>query len=209
MLHPAVERVRKLFRLAESPNENEAESARQAARALMERHGLTDDDVSEDVAVAVDASAGHHAESLAMLASSVHGCSIYRRQGQVLIRGAGNCVRRAVALHASFLVSYQASINYLDRIVAPWFKPQCEAVWSVFWLTNFASSVIERHPQARQLVGNGAVAEMQRRAREISYNIDIRWLAQEAEKSGRSNGMQVSLRLDESEFALPERSATW
>lgn len=199
-----IDRVKKLRRLAESPNKHEAESALARAQVLMEKYKLTEDDVSEDAFEVVGDDRDLHREPLAVLAASVQSCKLTKnRRGQLGIRGNVVTVKRAIAFYASSQESYRASLNHMERIVASYFRVQCEAVWRVFWLRGFVTAVGERDSSARSRMPPEAIQKMNETVRDISYNIDMNWLSREAERSGRSAGLQISLRLEDSDFALP------
>lgn len=134
------DRVRKLRRLAKSPNPHEAEVAAAQARALMEKHGLSDDDVDEEALELLDRESDALRQWLATLLGRLCGCRVVvsRREG-VGLRGVPGRVTKVRAL-------YQRALDEMlctrTPPVAPWLEEDARRVWLFAWSRGF-SEVVE------------------------------------------------------------------
>jgi hypothetical protein len=201
-------RVRKLLHLTQSSNEHEAARARERASALMEKHGLTDDDVADVVQEVVDSQIDEYRVFLAVLSSELHGCdAATNKRGRVALRGQPEGVRRAAAF-------YRSAVEAFDRSrmppIAPWLAEVALEMWTFFWWDGFAAAVYDRRPEVRPGATSSAgvqggtaaasplpesdiVEEVRSAMRQLSASIDVEWFKIEARRSGWAVGECVSL----------------
>ena len=209
MADAPVIRIRKLLRLAESSNPHEAARAAEQAKALMERHGVTADDVAEHIIEEIDDQRDAYREFLAHLTASLCQCSVMFRRAGIGFKGMPEAVRKAV-------VFYRAAMDEvaqapLPQAYAPWLEEAAREVWRFYWWDGFASAVYERRgarpvkapvqaPVAAVQVaedpraGEAGEAVLQHVAASFSkldYNTDPHWLKREARTAGWNAGIRV------------------
>jgi len=99
-----VARAKKLLGLAASPNEHEAATALARAREFMAQHGLTEDDVSDDVVETVDERPRASHRALAEAAALAYEVSaLCGRKGEIAMRGPKSRVDLARECYRSLL----------------------------------------------------------------------------------------------------------
>lgn len=98
-----VKRVRKLLRLAESPNEHEAARAREEAQRLMQRHGLSAGDVEENAIEAVEGKLDAFRREILITLAEAHGCSVVAGSAGHAFKGAASKARAAATAYRSLI----------------------------------------------------------------------------------------------------------
>jgi len=106
----AIDRVRKLLRLSESPNGHEASSAKERAEELMRSHGLTADDVAEDIiAVAETNGAPERADLARVIALATSCTALSSKRVAIAFKGIQRNVNRAMDAYRAFVMEGERS----------------------------------------------------------------------------------------------------
>lgn len=100
----AVERARKLLRLAESPNPHEAANAKERAQALIDRYQLSPEDISGDVLEIVDEKSDDYKGELGRIIGIACGCgALTSAKGAMAFRGKRQATKTAASVYAALL----------------------------------------------------------------------------------------------------------
>jgi hypothetical protein len=211
----AIDRARDLERLTQSPEPAEAELARTRLAEHLSKHGLTPDDVAEAVTVQADPQRDPHREWVAALASALRGCRlVVHRELGLGFRGRPDRVRAAGELYAKLLREGEESIM---PAIAPWFVDQSRMLWRIWWWDAFAAKVSERFsgwatwrppseaparsepcepapsPSSEAPAHSSTAEAVQACVKALAYHINLKWLEEEARRSGRAAADRVSL----------------
>ncbi|KKW46538.1 MAG: hypothetical protein UY96_C0003G0041 [Parcubacteria group bacterium GW2011_GWB1_56_8] len=218
----ALERVRKLLRLARSSNPHEAEAAKVRAQALMSQHGFTNEDVAEDVVVIVEEQPNHYREDLARLVARAKDCLMVTNKRRVIaLRGRKRDVKMARDLYRALLREgeFRGEMSSTGNPPAA-----ARAVWrSCFWF-GFLGALMERLlnipariPKGVYSDGQGvpqAVAEALEAAEALAEQLDeeivdvqgvLERLRQRAYDTGRMVGERVEIGEQRVNFYLTNR----
>lgn len=149
----AIQRVRKLLHLAESPNPHEAALAASQAKALMAKLGLKPEDVADDVQEVVEERREPYRQELARVVAMAYGCvPIMSGRGAVAYRGRPTVVKRARD-------TYAALSKYADAHceMSPMGDPPDAArlAWRICYWLGFCGETAKRLrlPQAGAAAG--------------------------------------------------------
>lgn len=209
-----VTRIRKLLKLAESPNPHEAARAAEQAQALMVRYGFTADDVAEHVIHEADDHRDAYREFLAHLAASLCQCSVmFRKSGGIGFKGMPAKVKKAQLFYQSAMDEVLGAS--LPQQYAPWIEDAAREVWRFFWWDGFAAAVYERFgrrppveptelksvikPESAIEPANAETVLEQVRdsVKTLSHHTDVDWLKRAAINAGRGAGFRIQLRENE------------
>jgi len=167
-----VDRIKKLRALGASSNEHEAARARERAADLMQRHGVTEDELAEAVVEVVDVERDEYREAVAGIAAGLQGCRVVCKRQEIGFRGRPDRVRRATGFYSSALDLYRSSVVGMNRIVATWLRDPSEIVWRFYFWNGFAEAVYERRPEAREARQERARAAAREEAEEAAAETD-------------------------------------
>lgn len=125
------DKIKKLLRLATSPNRNEAEAARTRAEALMEKHGRVT--LEEDVNLAIDEAPDFLRERLARAAALSRGCRAgVSPSGVLCIRGSEGAAKAAARLYCDLYARGRSGAVLTGRAPPPVSASRVYA--QIFWL---------------------------------------------------------------------------
>lgn len=135
-----IDRIRKLRRLAQSPNEHEAAAARAEAARLIARHGLTEHEIApvdDETTLLVDRTVEFSRENLARACAAAHGCESYTGTRGIAIRGL-----RTSAQAAQRLYNYLCGIP--ENAVLVGAPPVAQALYRECFWSGFVSAIEAR-----------------------------------------------------------------
>ena len=153
----AVSRIRKLLRLATSSNEHEAASAVERARELMDRHGISREDLAEDVVEIADDRVDPVRAEIARAAAQARGCAaIVSAKGALAFRGRPDAVADArqayqrVLREADAEVAAQSERSALTDCPTLWARRDWDICYRSSFLFGLAMEVARRFPATPQ-----------------------------------------------------------
>lgn len=206
----AVERVRKLLNLTRSPNAHEADRARERARALMAKHGISEDEVAEESLEVVDDS-NHLRDELARIVAASRGCSAVRDGRRLAFRGPKSRVAESARTYARLAGECERRASELP----PGTIRDALEPWRIcFWL-GFVAVLGERLQRVKcsqavvlvekdrplpkaTAIASEALRALERYGDEVRYGGEdgreaIEWLRTTAYAAGRALGERVDL----------------
>ena len=137
-----IEKVKKLRRLATSPEPHEAARAQEEATRLMIKFGLTENDFTEDVTEVVDDKCDANRRELARVIALSRRCqSLVSKKGNIGFRGHPSAVISATRLYHSLvnIVSESCNTNPNAQANAPG-----RLVWKRYYWRGFVDAVSTR-----------------------------------------------------------------
>lgn len=205
--------MRKYLRLAESSNPHEAALAAQNARELMERSGLSDDDVAEDVVETAEVQRGDACrEELARAIAASRKCkAVANRRGELAFKGGRRAVASARELYRRLVIEADVRSQMSSAGDPP---AAAREVWRICWWLGFVGTVVDRlggrrgSGDMRRAVAAGeirvpqlissAVESLEELAEELEETIAdvgsvLERLCQRANVAGRTAGEQTRL----------------
>jgi uncharacterized protein DUF2786 len=219
-----VERIRKLRKLAASPNPHEAARARETADELMRQHGITEADIAELVLEVADTKRDPYRDLAAELAAKIHRCRVVTSNRQEIgFRGHADQVRRAVQF-------YRAAVGIAENTAMPpiadWIQSTARKWFDFCWWEAFAIAVNQRlqppkqpreqsheQPSATEPIVDVSgvtnipqkeadlIVETRQVLDDLNPYLDVIWLRREATRAGEAAGKSIAL--DGSERTLP------
>lgn len=144
----AVARARKLLSLAASPEPHEAARAREAALEFMARHGLTEDDVAEDVTEVVDERPRASHRALAEAAATAYEvAALSGRRGEIAFRGTKARIALARECYRSLMrASYECANDY--RVSTS--PPNVRQAWFAAAWRGYVETIMNRCRELRE-----------------------------------------------------------
>ncbi len=154
---PVIEKVRKLLRLATSPNPHEAASARQNADELMAKHSLSVDDVAEEVFEVIDSQATAERQNLAHIVTAAKNCILIvnKKSPAVAFRGSRKAVEKAKTLYWNLAREAEVHSQMSPEGNPP---PAAREAWRICWWMGFLGAIADRLKPGREKLPPEVVA---------------------------------------------------
>lgn len=131
-------RAKKLLRLTESPNRHEAARAREEAKRVMGKYGITMEDVEEDVIRVADQERDECRQRLSRAVAQSRRCrAIFNRRGHIAFRGRARNADSAKSLYVSLVKEVTAHCE-----IGP--HDPGRIVWRLCFWTSFVNMVVDR-----------------------------------------------------------------
>lgn len=156
-----VARIRKLLaklqsaashETASDADKIEAAAAAEEARRIMEKHGITDEDVSDAVAVIVESVSDYYREEIAIAVAQLVGCKAFTNGSEISFRGFHERVSGGKTVYQSLVQSARPDVPaevYIHLCGGPTSQRRVDfnlvqKAWAACWWPGYVAAVVRR-----------------------------------------------------------------